>query len=241
MDTHPTPEPQAASSPSPDPAPELQREIYLQLVHELLAMLPPPVDTGPDKRASLDHRIKTVTDLVAAMLPATAEEADLAVRAVAAGAHASDCLRQAVQQAAYPATAMKLRAQAASMGREARGYRGLLLRLQAARERREADDATREAAAWTEHCVAGLMTQGFEEVPLDQAVAADTAARDARLEAEADRYAKNHPRRAQLIRRHRGVAEKCEFGLPAPELVRAIVSGDSKHLRAATALPELAR
>jgi hypothetical protein len=38
MNTHPTPE---APVPSPDPA-QLQRGIYLQLVHELLGMLPPP-------------------------------------------------------------------------------------------------------------------------------------------------------------------------------------------------------
>jgi hypothetical protein len=236
MNTNPTPE---APDTSPDPNPQLQREIYLQLVHELVSMLPPPVDTGPDKRAALDRRIKTATALVSGMLPATAEEADLAVHAVAAGAHASDCLRQAVRSAGDPAIALKLRAQAASMGREARGYRGLLLRLQAVREKREADDKAREAAAWTEHCVAGLMTQGFEAVPLDQTVEADTAARDARLEAEVDRYAIAHPRRTQLIRRFRGVPEKCEFGLPAKELVAAIVSGDSPHLRAADWLPTL--
>ena len=238
MNTHPTPD---APDAAPDPDPQRQRQIYLQLVHELLAMLPPAVDTGPDTRASLDRRIQTATALVAAMLPATAEEADLAVHAVAASAHASDCLRQAVQQASDPAMALKLRAQAASMGREARGYRALLLRLQAAREKREANDTAREAAAWTEHCVAGLMTQAVDSLPPDQAAEADTAAREARLQAEADRYAITHPRRAQLIRRHRGVAENCEFGLPARELVRAIVSGDSRPLRAADALPSIAR
>jgi hypothetical protein len=37
MNTHPAPD---ASVPSPDP--QRQREIYLQLVHELLSMPPPP-------------------------------------------------------------------------------------------------------------------------------------------------------------------------------------------------------
>jgi hypothetical protein len=237
MNTNPTPD----APPSPDPAPDQHRQIYLQLIHELLAMLPPPVDPGPDKRAALERRIKVATALVSAMLPATAEEADLAVRAVAAGAHASDCLRQAVRQAEKPAAAMKLRAQAASMGREARGYRTLLLRLQAVREKREANDKAREAAAWTEHCVAGLMTQGFDDVPLDQVVEANTATREAELQAEVDLYAITHPRRTQVIRQHRGVPEKCEFGLPSRELVRAIVRGDSPHLRAADAMPSLAR
>jgi len=238
MNTHPTPEAQAAS---PDPEPDLQRKIYLQLVTDLLAMLPAPPNPGPDQRAALERRIKTATALVSAMLPATSEEVDLAVRVVAAGAHASDCLREAVRQAGDPAMAMKLRAQAASMGREQRGYRGLLLRLQAAREKREADDKAREAAAWTEHSVAGLMTQGVEDVPAEQVVAADTAKRDARLQADADLYAINYPRRTQLIRQHRGLPETCDFGPPAPELVRAIVRGDSRHLRAADTLPYLAR
>jgi hypothetical protein len=74
---------------APDTSPQRQRQIYLQLIHELLGMLAPPVDPGPDRRAALDRRIKTATALVSAMLPATAEEADLAVRAVAASA----CLR----------------------------------------------------------------------------------------------------------------------------------------------------
>jgi hypothetical protein len=37
MNTKPTPE-----AASPDPAPDQQQQIYLQLIHELLAMLPPP-------------------------------------------------------------------------------------------------------------------------------------------------------------------------------------------------------
>src|SRR5579872_3154320 len=142
MNTEPIPD-----APDTSPDPQLQRTIYLQLVRELLEMMPAPPNPGPDQRTALERRIKTATALVAAMLPATAEEADLAVRVVAAGAHASDCLREAVRQAGDPAMAMKLRAQAASMGREQRGYRGLLLRLQAAREKREANDKAREAAA----------------------------------------------------------------------------------------------
>ena len=238
MNTHPTPDAQDAD---PDPEAKLQRQIYLQLVTDLLDMMPSPPNPGPDTRAALERRIKAVTAQVAAMLPANAEEASLAVRAVAAGAHYDDCLREAVRQAADPAFALKLRAQAASMAREARGFRSLLLRLQAAREKREANDKAREAAAWTEHCVAGLMTQAVEAVPAEERVAADTEKREERLQAEADRYAIVHPRRTQLIRRARGVPENCEFGPPGAALVRAIVRGDSKHLRAADALPSLAR
>ena len=236
--TQPPPDTQAAA---PDPDPQLQRQIYLQLVSDLLDMLPSPPNPGPDQRAALERRIKAATAQVSAMLPANAEEASLAARAVAAGAHYDDCMREAVRQAADPRLALKLRAQAASMGREQRGFRSLLLRLQAARQKREADDKAREAAAWTEHCVTGLMTQAVEAVPAEERVAADTAKREAKLHAEADLYAIVHPRRTQLIRRARGVPAECDFGPPGAALVRAIVSGDSQHLRAADALPSIAR
>ena len=142
--------------------------------------MPTPVHAGPDQRTALGRRIKTATAQVAAMLPANAEEASLAARAVAAGAHHDACLREAVRQA-------------------------------------------------------------VAAVPAEERVAADTEKREAKLEAAADRYAVVHPRRAQLIRRARGVPKECDFGPPGPALVRAIVSGDSQHLRAADALPSLAR
>ena len=235
MNTSPAPD-----SP-PDPDAKLQREIYLHLISELMSMMPTPIDPGPDPDTALKRRIKTATAQVAAMLPANAEEVGLAVRVVAAAAHHDDCLRESVRLAADPKLALKLRAQANSMGREARGYRSLLLRLQKLREKHEADDKAREVAEWTEHCVAGLMTQAVAEIPAEEIVAADTEKREAKLEAAADRYAVVHPRRAQLIRRARGVPKECDFGPPGPTLLRAIVSGDSQHLRAADALPSIAR
>ena len=238
MSIHPTPD---APDTSPDPDAQLQREIYLHLISELMSMIPTPIDPGPDPDTALKRRIKTATALVAAMLPANAEEVSLAVRVIAAGAHHDDCMRESVRLAADIKLSMKLRAQANSMGREERGYRSLLLRLQRVREKREANDKTREAAAWTEFCVAGLVTQAMAEVPAEEIVAADTAKREARLEAAADRYAVVHPRRAQVIRRARGVPEGCGFGAPGPTLLRAIVSGDSQALREADALPSIAR
>ena len=71
-------------------------------------------------------------------------------------------------------------------------------------------------------------------------MAADTAKRETRLRAEVDHYAIIHPRRAQVIRQLGGLPEPCDFGPPEPALVRAIVRGDSPHLRAADALPALA-
>jgi hypothetical protein len=80
------------------------------------------------------------------------------------------------------------------------------------------------------------MREGVEDVPAAQGVEADAAAREAQLRADADLYAINYPRRAQAIRRARGLPEGCDFGPPEPALVRAIVRGDSENLRAADAL-----
>ena len=72
---------------------------------------------------------------------------------------------QAGQHLGDPKVAGQLRAQAASMGREARGYLGVMLRLQRVREKREANDGTRDSAAMTEHCTLGLMTDALDSMP----------------------------------------------------------------------------
>ena len=70
-----------------------------------------------------------------------------------------DCLRLAHDCRVAPMLFLKCTAQAASMMREARGARTQLMRIQAERRKREADNATRDQAAWTEHCAIGLMMQ----------------------------------------------------------------------------------
>jgi hypothetical protein len=57
------------------------------------------------------------------------------------------------------------------MGRESRGFLGSLLRLQAARQKREANDASRDSAAWTERSTFGLMSQAMEVMPPAEAPA----------------------------------------------------------------------
>ena len=145
----------------PDPALRFQREMYYQLVHTLCGMLPAPADHS---RAEHARRYRVAIGQVAAVAPANADEADIAAHYVAAGAHASDCLVLAVYNENYPRAATKLKAQAASMMREARGYRSLLMRVQAARHKREAKDETREQDSWTQHCALGLMTQALQDL-----------------------------------------------------------------------------
>ena len=99
------------------------------------------------------------------MLPANAEEADLAARCVAHSAYGMHCLRQAREHRNDLSAFLKCNAQAASMERRAQSGRSLLQRLQAERRKREADAAATEQAAWVEHCAIGLMADALPSVP----------------------------------------------------------------------------
>ena len=146
----------------PDPAAlRLQRDIYYELVRTLCAMLPGPPSDTPEEHA---RRYRVAIGHVAALAPANADEADIAAHYVAASAHASDCLHLAVYNANDPPAVVQLNAQSTSMMRQARGYRSLLLRVQAARHKRDADNEAREQDAWTEHCALGLMTQALDDL-----------------------------------------------------------------------------
>ena len=123
MDHSPPPEP-------PDLTHQLPRDIYYQLVHELRGALPPPLT---DSAEDLARRDNAAIGEVACLLPANAEEADLAAQFVAANAQAMDRLRLARVHAADLACVLRCTAQSANMMRQARGARSLLLRVQTAR------------------------------------------------------------------------------------------------------------
>jgi hypothetical protein len=245
MDTQPPP-------PPPDPAHRLQLEIHQVAAETLRASLPPPIDDTPEARARY-ARVALAT--VAAMVPGNPVEADLAACHVAAMAHCKDCLRQAAEHTADLKQAGKLRAQAASMGREARGFLGKFERMQALRKKREATDETRESAAWSEHCTLGLMTQALESLPPQPpasppapAAAApapppkappprdydewsDEEKRVDRLRWQADRYAILHTERVKLIRQLGGLPPDCDFEPPPPDVLHEIIHGNGSNLR----------
>jgi hypothetical protein len=212
MDHSPPPEP-------PNLTYQLPRDIYYQLVHELRAALPPPLTDSADDLARRDN---AAIGAVACLLPANAEEAYLAGQFVAANAQAMECLRLARVHAADVTRVLKLTAQSASMMRQSRGARSLLLRVQAARQKREADYAATEKAAWIEHCAIGLMAQALGHappapvaepppLPEPEPEPTDTFA----LLTEAEQYAIIYPRRAALIRSLGRLPDKCDFGPPA--------------------------
>jgi hypothetical protein len=146
----------------PEPGVELTREVYRQAIITLRAGLPAPAEDTPEAWLARD---RIAIAKVASLVPGNPVEVDLAANHVAAIAQSQECNRLVALHAGDLKTANQLRAQSASMGREARGYANTLLRLQAVRAKREAKDDTRENAAWTEHSVFGLMTDALEGLP----------------------------------------------------------------------------
>jgi hypothetical protein len=227
---HPTPE-------QPDITRLLPRHIYYQVIHTLRATLAPVSDTPED----LARRDNAAIAQVACLLPANADEANLAALYVAAGAYAMDCLRLAREHAPDHVWVLKCGAQAASTMRQARATRSLLLRVQAERQKRQADQAAVDAAARTEHCAIGLMAEaleteggGTQPAAMPAAMAeppAPNPAKPAGIAADAERYALSHRKRAALIRTLGHLPDKLDFGPLSPQLVAAIVTGNSPVLR----------
>jgi hypothetical protein len=237
----------------PDPVHQRQRGVYRLAADTLRRTMPRP---PPDSPELWDDRIHVALVEVAAMAPGNAKEAILAARSVAAGAHASDCMDQARRCVNDPKSLRLLYAQAASMGREERGFCGTLLRMQAARGKREADDPTRESAALTEDGVIGLLTEGLESLPpLPPIVAApapeaepppaevlpprplawsdltEEEQRKSRLRTEADQFAIYNTVRAKQIRQLGGLPPDCDYEPPRPEILDLIIKGDTSNLR----------
>jgi hypothetical protein len=223
----------------PDLSLQLPRDMYYHLVHTLRTSLPPPITDTPEDQIRRDN---AAIAQIASLLPANADEANIAAQYVAAGAQALDSLRLAREHAADTPRVLKCVAQAASMMRESRGARSLLLRVQADRRKREADNVSLDRAAWLEHCTIGLMADALGRTPPAPMAEppppppAPAPSEEAWPQpdplAEADEYAIIYPRRAALIRSLGGLPAKCDFGPPEPELVHAIVTGISPTLRA---------
>jgi hypothetical protein len=219
----------------PDLAYLLPRDAYYHLIHTLRAALPPPVTDTPENRARRDN---AAIAQVASLLPANAAESTLAAQYVAANARAMDCMRLAEDPGMPLGFVVKCRAQAIGLMRLSQGAMRLLLRIQAARQKTEADCVATDRAAWTEHCAAGLMAQALSGAP-PAAMPEPPPPRmppppvpEADPIAEAEEYAVIYPQRAALIRRVGRVPDNVSFGPPEDHLVRALVTGRSPALLA---------
>jgi hypothetical protein len=149
-------------STTPDHTCQLPADAYWHLVRTLRLTLPPPLTDDPE---DLPRRDRAAIARVAALAPGNAAEADLAAQFVAASEQWKDCLRLAQLPETTPAWAMKCRAQAMGMMRQANSALRLLLRMQGVRRKLEADDAVRDRLAWTEHCALGLMAEALAAPP----------------------------------------------------------------------------
>ncbi len=122
-------------------------------------------------------RLKAAIATVASLCPVTLAEARLAARYVSADQQASECLRQINQLRHVPDQHAKLRAQSASMSRQADSAMRMLLKLQAARAKRDVDPKAGDAAVGAEHWAASAMEAALEpEVTKEAAEVAEQAA-----------------------------------------------------------------
>ncbi len=137
-------------------ADRLPADAYYHLVYTLRRILPTPPTTNPEHLARRDNALIA---RLAALAPANPIEADIAADYIAASEHARDGLRLAVAPETSPQWAMKCRAQANAMMRQAHGALSKISRLQAERRKLESDTEARDRAAWNEHCVVGLMAR----------------------------------------------------------------------------------
>ena len=151
---------------------QLPADAYYHLVRTLRLTLPPPPTDSADDLRKRDH---AAIARITALAPGNSVEADVAAQFVAASEQWKDCLRLAQLPETTLPWAVKCRAQAASMMRQANSALRLLLRMQEVRRKLEADNAACNRAAWTEHCAAALMAEalaghsatspGFTETP----------------------------------------------------------------------------
>jgi hypothetical protein len=205
---------------------QLPRDAYYQLMHTLRATMPAASDAPED----IVRRDNALIAQVASLLPANPDEADLAAKYVAAGAHATECIRLARKYFGSPELVVKCTAQASSMFRQSKALRLLLMRVQAERQNRAADEGALERATQAEHATIGHLAQAVADAP--PAVPAPPPGEPAAdMAAEADRYALAHRKRAALIRSLGRLPDRLDFGAMPPGLVRAIVTGTSAILR----------
>jgi hypothetical protein len=131
-----------------DQAIDLSTPLYYQLVYTLTGLLPPPLD---DTQDALRARDLAAIAKVAALAPVNANEADLAAQCIAARAQAEDLLRLLRQHANDLPLMMRLNAQYGSMVRTSLSVHARLMRVQALRQKREANESTANQDTWVQH------------------------------------------------------------------------------------------
>ena len=217
---------------------QLPKAVYRSIIADIHALIPPPFLTDPELIA---ERVRAAIEEIATMVPVNADEANIALRVVIAEAHAKECTRHARMYFNDTALLLKCEAQANHCQRTANAARALLLRVQSARHKREANRTTCDQDAWTIHATESYLLRadghGVTEPPPPPApeppapsppVADDT---NAPSHTEAELYAMMYPRRAAQIRAHGGMPPNAAFDRPAPALLRDLLAGTTPVLQ----------
>ncbi len=188
----------SASTPPSHPtlADQLPANVYHYLIRTLcLTLPPPPTDSPEDLACRNDFAIARI----AALSPANAAEADQAALYVAASEQWKECLRIAHEPDTSPNGAMKCRAQVNSMMRQAQGALRMLFRMQATRQKQEANTEPRNNAARTRHHTIDLMTQALSPQPQPTQVAAPPSPSAPAQKPQQQRAPAQHPQPARLV------------------------------------------
>ena len=228
-------DPQHTEDPA-DPLQLLPRAVFRTLVADIYAAVPSPTLTDPELIAD---RVHAAIAAIASMVPANADECEIALRVVTADAQAKEAIRQARELFNDPTPAMKCQAQASLMMRTANAARSMLLRVQSVRRKREAIPAACNQDAWTIHATEALLLSAAghptaqppppEPEPTPEPPPQTADERYASY-SEAEQYAINYPRRAAEIRAYGGVPPNAGYGPPEPKLVREIIASTSPIL-----------
>lgn len=197
-------------------------DLFYQIGHELRRALPPPVTDTPEDRIRRDN---SMIACVAALLPATAEEAMLAVQCVAANAQAIDCLRLARRYPDDIDHVTKCTAQAGNMMRNGRSAQAHLRQLQAARRTRDADTTARDNAVAAEQAAITAFRDALATAPPESVETPDDLT-------EAEQYALAHPSKAALIRNLGRLPKKFDGAPLPPSVLHDIVHSGSPILQA---------
>jgi hypothetical protein len=215
-----------------DLAYQLPRDMYHQLIHAVCAALPAPIIDTPENRVRRDN---AAIAQIASMLPANAEEANLAAQQVLAQAEALDLLRLVRGQDPDDKRIPQWTTRSLGMMRQATTIRRLLLRLQSDRQKREANNQALDQANWIEHCAISLMADALgrpQPAPIAQPAPEPADEPHPDLLTEAEQYAIDHPHRAALIHFHGGLPARPDFVPPSLELAYTIANGTTPILRA---------
>lgn len=223
------------------------------LEHATTVMLNALPIARPDTALARAAREVNAIWQVAALVPVNAAETMMAVQFVLANAQGIACQRLAQDQDELPARrSIQL---AATMMRVSHGAANVLLRLQAARQRREATPEGAASADMTEHGMRQMMLRSRENREAARLVAEKQAAEQAVAEAAArplppppapepapiteadiaaaEAYAQSNAsnlNRARIMRRKAGMPNWGMFTPPEPNVIRAIAFGHSPFL-----------